>query len=1204
MKLTNLLTARVLKKITLWTLSSLVVFTVFGFLLLPLILKAVLTSQLTKRLHREVTIEKIQLNPFTLLTQVNGFAIKDGDGANPFVSFEGLAIDFQAASLFKRGPVVRDLVLTAPHVTIIRNEDLTYNFSDLLEEFAAKPTPGSESPPETKPLQFSLNNIRIEGGSIDFEDRPKHARHEVRDLNIGIPFLSDLPYDLNVYVQPAFEAKVNGTPIVLTGKTKPFSDSRETALDVNIHNSDIAKYLEYIPAELRFKVTSGILDTKVALSFTQYKDKPPTLIVNGQVGLNKLSVTDLQDRSLLNLPSLTVAIDSTDILAKKVNLATILLQSPEVHLWRDKTGIFNLTSLVPEKQGTDGTKSDVPESTPLNIEVAELRLTDGKVTFADESVEKPFQTTLDAINVVVNHFSNAPTKPAAVEVSLKTDAGETIQHTGTLTLNPLKVEGTVELHKIPAKRYVAYYEKRILFDVEDALLDLSTHYVYTKSENNEQTSLTGLTATLSSLRLKKQGEKEWFLNIPTLSLKDADLDLTKQTLLIGEVSTSKGAVAVKRESNGAVNLQQLLPGSPIAKAVKKGIAFPQPQKEAPSTPWLVVVKKITADGYTVKMEDKVPTQPVVLTANPINLVAENFSTEKNNKVKTSLRLTVNKTGTLAVTGPVSMSPLSASLKVEAKGIDLVPLQPYFADKVKITLTKGAASADGNLTLQATPENTMKASFSGQASLTKFATIDKKNAEDFLTWNALSLNGVNVGTDPLRVEISEVAVSDFYSRLIVNPDATLNVQGITQNEAQPSGKIETAPSSSNTAATQKPGEAATIKIAKVTLRSGTVYFSDHYIKPNYSAKLTQLGGRVSALSSEKSDPADVDLHGKLDDGAPFEITGKINPFSRDLYVDLTVDFKDIDLNPMTPYVGKYAGYTVEKGKLSLNLKYLIANRKLQAENKVFLDQFTFGDETHSPDATALPVRLAVSLLKDRNGAINLDLPVTGSLDDPQFSVWSVIVKILTNLLAKAATSPFALLGAAFGGGGEEFSRLEFAYGRADLDSQGEEKLKKLVSVLAERPALKLEVSGYVDTEKDTEGLRQYLFERKLKAQKFNETVEKGTEDASLDEVKIESDEYSTYLAKAYKKEAFDKPRNILGLAKSLPDDEMEKLMLTNIQVTDEELHDLAKRRVLRVEDYLLKSGQIEAGRIFLVEPKSIAQKSEENIKGSRVDFAIK
>jgi hypothetical protein len=573
-------------------------------------------------------------------------------------------------------------------------------------------------------------------------------------------------------------------------------------------------------------------------------------------------------------------------------------------------------------------------------------------------------------------------------------------------------------------------------------------------------------------------------------------------------------------------------------------------------------------------------------------------------MKTSLRLTVNKTGTLAVDGPVGLSPLSANVKVDLKGLNLVSLQPYFADKVRLTVTSGAVSAGGKLALNTTPGNDIKVAFTGQASLTKFATIEKANGEDFLKWKSLSLNGITANTGPpFRLEINDVALADFYSRLIINPDATLNVQGIAASG--PNASTQAAAKENLGVATdgRQPGQSASIRIATVTLQGGNINFSDHFIKPNYSANLVQVGGRVSGLSSEPDKAADVDLRGRLDNSAPLEITGKLNPFSKDLYVDLGVNFKDIDLSPMTPYAGKYAGYAIEKGKLTLNLKYLIENRKLSAQNKVFIDQFTFGEETNSPDATKLPVRLAVSLLKDRNGAITLDFPVAGSLDDPQFSVWGVIVQVLTNLLTKAATAPLALLGAVFGEGEEAANSLEFDYGRANLDGAAEEKLKSLATALVDRPSLKLEISGYADTAQDVDGLRQYRFERKLKAEKLAETTKKSEADVSLDELKIEPDEYSKYLALAYKKETFPKPRNIIGLAKDLPDAEMEKLMLTHLEVSEADLEALTERRAKTVEDYLLQTGQVDSERVFLVKAKTLSPEKKEGLKDSRVDFVL-
>jgi hypothetical protein len=312
---------------------------------------------------------------------------------------------------------------------------------------------------------------------------------------------------------------------------------------------------------------------------------------------------------------------------------------------------------------------------------------------------------------------------------------------------------------------------------------------------------------------------------------------------------------------------------------------------------------------------------------------------------------------------------------------------------------------------------------------------------------------------------------------------------------------------------------------------------------------------------------------------------------------------MELSPLSPYSGRYAGYGIQKGKLTLNLKYHIEKGKLDSENKVFLDQFTFGDAVDSPDATKLPVRLAVSLLKDRSGEIHLDLPVTGSVDDPEFSIWGVVWKIVVNLLVKAATSPFALLGAIFGGG-EQLSYLEFAPGIGDVPPGEEGKLGNLAKILHERPALKLEIEGHVDLEKDREGMRQLFFRRKVAGQKRVDLVKAGQPAPALDNVRVETAEYPKYLARAYKVEKFPKPRNIIGMAKDLPVPEMEKLMLTHIQVTDDNLRQLAVDRASHVRDRLVASGKVEPGRIFLVEPKTLPPERKEKLRDSRVDFRIR
>jgi hypothetical protein len=439
---------------------------------------------------------------------------------------------------------------------------------------------------------------------------------------------------------------------------------------------------------------------------------------------------------------------------------------------------------------------------------------------------------------------------------------------------------------------------------------------------------------------------------------------------------------------------------------------------------------------------------------------------------------------------------------------------------------------------------------------------------------------------------------------VNRDGIVNLQDILKKEetkAEPSSPTPIHEKGPTTA--EEKESSKNIKVDTITLQEGRVDFSDKSLNPEFSISLSEMGGRVSGLSSEENTTADVELRAKLNDYAPLEITGKINPLRDDLFVDLKARIKDLDLSPATPYSGKYVGYTIEKGKLSFDLKYLIVKKKLDSQNNIFIDQFTFGEKVESPHATKLPVKLAVALLKDRKGEIKLDLPVTGSLDDPKFSVWGIILKILINLITKAATSPFALLGAAFGGG-EELSYIEFDDGSTILTEPNTKKLENITKALQDRPSLKIDIEGHVDMERDRDGLKELFFNRKLKTQKLNELIKKGQPVVPVDEVKIEPPEYEKYLKLAYKGEKFPKPKNVLGMAKDIPGPEIEKLMLTHIEIKESDLRTLASQRAMKVKDAILKDGQVEPERVFILEPKTLPPEKKEKIKDSRVDFKLK
>jgi flagellar motor protein MotB len=940
----------------------------------------VASNNLSEQLHREVVINDIDLNPFALSINITGFRVQGRETEEILFSFKEFYANIQIASAVKGGIILKEVRVDNPYVNINRYDETSYNFSDLIIE---NKTDAAEPAAESKPLKFSINNIQVLDGSIDFLDGPKHTQHKVRDITIKIPMISNFSYFVDTFVQPFFQATINDTPVLIKGKTKPFHDSFETVINLDIHKFNLPHYLEYIPFKINSRLASGTVDAANTLTFTQYRDRPSNLTVSGDVSIHDLMAVDKDDNPLITLP------------------------------------------------------------------------------------------------------------------------------------------------------------------------------VYT--------------------------------------LRNAYINFGEKELTVDKVYSENGTIDVKRYKDGAFNLQRLLPR--LAEKLE------ETAEKKEERPWIVNINKLAYENYTIKVEDLVPDDPVSLVVGQIILKAENISTEKDRRGSLTYSFKLNETGTVSAKSSFGINPVAADVTLSLKDINIIPFQPYITDKIKILITDGAVSVDGNLSYVTSEDEGVTAQYKGNVSISKFASVDKLKANDFLKWDSLYFSGVHFAYSPLRVTIKEVALADFYSRLIVNSDGTLNVQGIVKDE-QAAGETVSAEMEKEPAVSpQKKSPAGQININTVTLQAGTVNFSDKHIKPNFAANLLEIGGRVSGLSSEKESRAGVDLRGKLENYAPLEIKGTINPLTEDLHVDLQVNFDDMDLSPLTPYAHKYVGYTIQKGKLSLDLKYLIEGKKLDSSNSISLDQFTLGEKVESPEATKLPVKFAINLLKNSKGMINLDLPVKGSIDDPEFSIGSVVLKMVVNLVVKAVSSPFKLLGALVGDG-EELSYIGFDYGKSVLSEHERSKLDKLAKALADRPSLNIDITGYVDPEKDVEALRQYTFDSKLRAQKLKNMVKKGDKPLQLDEIVIESEEYEKYLSRAYKEEKFPKPRNFLGIAKNLPAPEMEKLIFTYIQITEDVLRHLASKRALTVKDYFSKSGQIDPGRIFLVEPESLLPEKDEGLKKSRVDFTLK
>lgn len=724
-------------------------------------------------------------------------------------------------------------------------------------------------------------------------------------------------------------------------------------------------------------------------------------------------------------------------------------------------------------------------------------------------------------------------------------------------------------------------------------------------------------------------------SVKKIDVTDAQIDVSGQSVTVARLAATRPMARVERDTDGRWMFERWRPSAgqpataPAAPAAKSG---PSSAVRSPAAPaWKVLLSDVSLVGGVVGYVDRATPKPVEFEVTGLRVALKNFSPDarKPSPLTVSARVSAGQTepGRVDYQGNLALAPLSAAGQVQIVRLPVHAFEPYFGSTLNIELLRADASFKGrvryadsaagptvevagdtaleDLRAQSVPVSAMASGTNtGTASAALFVP------EEILSWKTLNLRGLAVSLAPgtaTSVVVAETALSDFFARVIIDPTGRINLQDLVKSSGAPSTAAGAAPGSTAAAgataavairpvtsttamtpsgtatvvATGPSGPAPRIDVGPISLVNGKVLFSDRFVQPNYTANLSELTGRLSAFSSVSPaggpQLADLELRGRAEGTASLEILGRLNPLARPLALDITGKVRDLELPPLSPYSVKYAGYGIERGKLSVDVAYkVLPDGQLTASNNVVLNQLGFGDKVEGAPAS-LPVKLAVALLADRNGVIDINLPISGSLNDPQFRLGPVIFKVIVNLIAKAITSPFSLLASAFGGGGDELSVVKFAPGSAVLAADARAGLDKVAKALADRPALSMTVVGTASLEAERDGYKRERLNALVQAEKRRAALAAGQTPTAA--ITVAAAEYPALLKQVYRRADIPKPRNLIGMAKDLPGPEMEALLLASIPVTNEAMRELALQRGVAVKDYLA-SRQLPVERLFL------------------------
>nr|WP_315231256.1 DUF748 domain-containing protein [uncultured Albidiferax sp.] len=1207
-----------------------------AWLAVPYIVKSQAEKVGSDKLGRQVQVGHVDFHPWTLALTLDDVSIAAASGTIPQLKMQRILVDVALwQSLRRLAPVLDGIAIDQPVLKITHQGDGHYDFDDVLARLSSPPEPTPSPTPA-----FALYNITLTGGAVDFVDKPVGATHALRDLHLGLPFISNLDSQREIKAEPRLAFTLNGSHFDSAAQTTPFATSRKTDASFQLKGMDLAPYLPYLPASLPVKLQAAVLNADLQLAFEQ--TPKPSLRISGVLQADQIKLANPQGAGWLALDSLKLTLDALRPLEQTVKLSAVELAAPALDLRRDASGRLNVASApVASKTiaapaaaaSASGTKGAQPAGWKVSVD--KLALHSGSLRWTDASTQPAAQVALQQLALEASAIAWPFTQPlqfkGSAQIAGDAATSSELRFSGSATDQQAQVDA--QLGGLPlavAAPYLASVLEPRLTGQLSADLQVQWKAPDALQLSAKQLTLDNLALGAAALATNKKssqpsnakGAKPEKAEIPALAslrqlqISQAQVDLGQRRVQIGKLSLTEPRAKVARGKDQRWMYEAWLKPAPA------GSAAPTAAPATSAQPWAVSVADLQLDGGAVSYLDQANADPVAFEVTALQLQMKDLTpgSAKASPLTVSARIGAGNAepGRLAYKGTLALQPLAAQGQLDLVHLPLHAFEPYFGASLNVDVVRADTSFKGQLAYTASPagpvlqvrgDGTLEDLRANRSVNSTMAVSTVSSGADgaptpvagreLLSWKLLNLRGLDVALKPgtaTRVEIKETALSDFYARIVVDETGRINLQDLVKSSSPPptpaadaTNKVAAPAVVTSASAPNAPNEpGAVVRMGGISLVNGRVLFSDRFVKPNYSANLSELTGKLGAFSSVPAQGqvqlADLELRGRAEGTASLEILGKLNPLAKPLALDIGAKVRDLELPALSPYSIRYVGHGIERGKMSVDVHYTVQpDGQLTATNSIILNQLTFGDEVAGAPAS-LPVKLAVALLADSNGVIDLNLPLSGSLNDPQFRIGPVIWKILGNLIAKAITSPFSLLAHAFGGGGEELGSVPFAPGSAVLTAEARQGLDKVAKVLTDRPALKMTVVGNASLEVEREAMQRQRLQRRVLAEKRRNLVAGGAAAANADAAELEgivvSDtEYPALLKSVYQRASFPKPRNAIGLLKDLPQPEMEQLLLANLPVDADNVQRLAVQRGVAVRDYLAAQ-KLPLERLFL------------------------
>ena len=905
------------------------------------------------------------------------------------------------------------------------------------------------------------------------------------------------------------------------------------------------------------------------------------------------------------------------------------LNGPYARLAREQGGEtteFNFSDIIahiqsqssPEETNEEsGDESSIP-----HLRLGLLNVTDGKVEVFDrvsgaELVYPDLALELANLDTHATISDNARSEEQGspdnlYQVNVTTTEGGTVYVDGLFQLAPLALTGKVVIKKLALPPLWPLSDDIIKARLTDGTLDFSVGYEVRETEQGFRFRANDGQLAVHSLALSDTTRQR--IALDTFSLTDMRLDTDSQRVDIAGLKLEAPYINGVYDNDG-LDLVSLLMPAGIAQNNAEPEDNPQPEE---TTAWQVVLGELAISEGDVQLHDKAVAQSMYWRVHPITVTTSEIDSHFSTPVDYEVALAIsgnsqaipeNAQGELVTRGSADLATQAVVGELTISDIALSQVQSYLTPFVNLSLSEGALSAT---TRYEVAESGKTLLVSGDATVDNLTILDGLHYEPLVKWQSLDVADLRFSLDDNTLAIASVNITEPYAKILIDEQKRTNIGAIIRSgESSSENASEVGDAKEGSVNTPETGDAEgstlAISIAAINLINGSAYFADESLTPQFASSIESLNGSIEQLTSDAGSAAKVAINGKIDSYAPVSLKGEINPLLEELFLDLDFAVEGAELTSVNPYSGTYMGYYIDKGLLSLDVRYKVQNSELDGNNHVVIDQLTLGRKSDSEQALSLPLGLAVALLQDNDGVIDLGLEVSGDLDNPDFSFGSIILNALGNLITKAVTAPFTFL-ASLVGSEDELNRVDFAAGQDSLDEQATQRLTTLAEALNKRPGLRVSIEGTVDAVSDARELAV--------AQLHQQLLERSAQDAlpdnfSASNVPLEgplASTLETLFSETFSDSVQDEQQRIRAQLQNNNEEPVTEQQVTralhiamynrlrdSISIPESKLAALAQERGKRVKAYLVNQAQVEAGRLFLLNSREHLQSQSSSVE---------